>query len=429
MSRPALSTDTPETSTLPWYREVNRDQWRAFLATFFGWVLDGFDFTILTFILIDIQESFTVDKALAGALGTVTLLFRMVGGLAAGTAADRWGRKLPLMLSILWFSLFAFLSGFSTSYAMLFFFRALFGVGMGGEWAAGMPLALEHWPTRLRGVASGLLQGGWYWGYILSAFIFHYIYPLFRGYDDISWRVMFWIGVVPALLVLWIRIGVKESPVWVERQRRLKDLNQTERVSVFRLFQRDMIGTVIQSSILIGAFMFSYYSIAFWYPTFLREADYDPLAFIIVLNIGGIAGTAFWGRISETRLGRRGAVSIAAVGGVLVIPVYLMSGSMSNLLLGAFLMGACGTGIWAMAPAYLTERFPTSVRGVGPGLSYHVGAAIGSFTPAVLGALQDGGMGLVNAMSTCIAISGLAVTCIIWLGPETRGREFKALED
>ena len=131
MSRPVSFIDTSETSDLPWYREVNRDQWRAFLATFYGWVLDGFDFTILTFILIDIQESFTVDKVLAGALGTVTLLFRMVGGLAAGTAADRWGRKLPLMLSILWFSLFAFLSGFSTSYAMLFFFRALFGVGMG----------------------------------------------------------------------------------------------------------------------------------------------------------------------------------------------------------------------------------------------------------------------------------------------------------
>ena len=148
----------------PWYRQVTAEQWRAFFATFLGWLLDGFDFTIMTFILIDIQNSFTVDSALAGALGTVTLLFRLVGGLGAGMAADRWGRKLPLMLSILWFSIFAFLSGFSTSYAMLFAFRALFGIGMGGEWAAGMPLALEHWPTRFRGLASGLLQGGWYWG-------------------------------------------------------------------------------------------------------------------------------------------------------------------------------------------------------------------------------------------------------------------------
>ena len=143
-------------------------------------MLDGFDFTILTFVLADIQRSFTVDNALAGALGTVTLMFRLVGGAAAGTAADRWGRKLPLMLSIVWFSLFTVLSGFSTSYAMLFACRALFGIGMGGEWAAGMPLALEHLPDRLRGAAAGILQGAWAWGYILSALVFQTLYPVLR---------------------------------------------------------------------------------------------------------------------------------------------------------------------------------------------------------------------------------------------------------
>ena len=172
-------------SALPWYRQVNREQWKAFLATFLGWVLDGFDFTILTFVLLDIQKSFTVDSALAGALGTVTLLFRLVGGVVAGTMADKYGRKLPLMLSILWFSIFACLSGFSTSYAMLFGFRALFGIGMGGEWAAGMPLALEHWPAHLRGIASGLLQGGYSWGFILSSITFQYVYPLFRNSADL----------------------------------------------------------------------------------------------------------------------------------------------------------------------------------------------------------------------------------------------------
>ena len=149
---------------LPWYRQVTREQWKAFFATFLGWLLDGFDFTIMTFILIDIQDSFTVDRALAGALGTVTLLFRLVGGFGAGVAADRWGRKLPLMLSILWFSIFAFLSGFSTSYAMLFAFRALFGIGMGGEWAAGMPLRARAladslpW-DRLRAVTGRVVLG------------------------------------------------------------------------------------------------------------------------------------------------------------------------------------------------------------------------------------------------------------------------------
>ena len=131
------------------------------MATFLGWMFDGFDFTVLTFILIDIQKTFAVDAVLAGLLGTVTLVMRLVGGVVSGAMADKWGRKLPLMLSILWLSLFAFLSGFSTSYTMLFALRALFGIGMGGEWAAGMPLVLEHWPARLRGLASGLLLGGW----------------------------------------------------------------------------------------------------------------------------------------------------------------------------------------------------------------------------------------------------------------------------
>ena len=312
----------------PWYRQVTREQWKAFSATFLGWLLDGFDFTILTFILIDIQNSFTVDRALAGALGTVTLMFRLVGGFGAGVMADRYGRKLPLMLSILWFSIFAFLSGFSTSYAMLFAFRALFGIGMGGEWAAGMPLALEHWPTRLRGLASGLLQGGWYWGYILSALTFHYIYPLFSGIPDpfsdsaastLGWRVMFWTGVLPALLVLWIRSGVSESPVWLARQRHLRDAGSAAvagRVSVLRLFQPDLWWATVQSSLLMGTFMFSYYSLSFWYPTFLRDGGRGTLGYLIAFNLGAIVGMALWGRASETRLGRRGAISAAALIGV-----------------------------------------------------------------------------------------------------------------
>ena len=420
----------------PWYRQVTREQWKAFLATFFGWMLDGFDFTILTFILLDIQNSFTVDRALAGALGTVTLMFRLVGGFSFGVMADRYGRKLPLMLSILWFSIFAFLSGFSTSYPMLFAFRALFGVGMGGEWAAGMPLALEHWPAKFRGLASGLLQGGFYWGYILSALTFHYVYPLFNTIPDpfsdaagatLGWRVMFWTGVIPALLVLWIRSGVSESPVWLARQRRLRDAGSaafTEHVSVLRLFRRDLWWATVQSSLLMGAFMFSYYSLSFWYPTFLREAGLSTLGHLIAFNLGAIVGMAFWGRASETRLGRRGAVSAGALIGVAVLPAYLGSTDPLVLVIGAIVMGACGGGVWGMAPSYLTERFPTEVRGVGPGLSYHLGAALGSATPFVLGRLQDGGMTVGGAMSLCITVSGLLVATVIWMGPETRGRQF-----
>src|SRR5262249_20200863 len=181
------------------------------------WIVDSFDFNMLAFILLDIQKSFTVDRALAGALGTITLMMRLAGSVAAGTLADKYGRKLPLMLSVLWFSIFAFLSGFSTSYTMLFGLRALFGIGMGGEWAAGMPLVLEHWPSRYRGLASGFLQGGWYWGYLFAAAAFQFVYPLFDGAPDLGWRVMLWTAIAPALLTLWIRRSVKESPVWLER--------------------------------------------------------------------------------------------------------------------------------------------------------------------------------------------------------------------
>lgn len=447
--------------TRPWFRQVSKEQWKAFFATFLGWLLDGFDFTIMTFILIDLQDSFTVDRGLAGALGTVTLLFRLVGGLGAGLMADRWGRKLPLMLSILWFSLFAFLSGFSTSYAMLFAFRALFGIGMGGEWAAGMPLALEHWPTRYRGIASGLLQGGWYWGFILSALTFHYIYPVVSTIPDpfsdapgatLGWRVMFWTGVLPALLVFWIRRGVSESPVWLERQRHLAASRRAsdrsgkrgpqppgspagsgerrddleERVSFLRLLRPDLLGVTVHTSLLMGAFMFSYYSLSFWYPTFLLEAGLEPLGYLIAFNAGAIVGTGTWGRLSETRLGRRGAVSLSALIGVAAVPLFLAVDNTALLGVGALLMGAMGGGIWGMAPSYLTERFPTAVRGVGPGLSYHVGAAIGSMTPFVVGQLQDGGMALLGAMRVCIVVSGILVATMIWLGPETRGRHFTA---
>ena len=421
-----------EAPAVPWYSEVSRDQWRAFWAVFLGWVVDAFDFNIMTFILIDIQKSFTVDRALAGLLGTVTLIMRLVGGAAAGTIADKWGRRLPLMLSVLWFSIFAFLSGFSTSYTMLFALRALFGIGMGGEWAAGMPLVLEHWPTRLRGLASGLLLGGWYWGYLLSAATFQFVYPLFSGTPDLAWRTMFWIAIVPALLTLWIRRNVQESPVWLERQRILRDaarsgrLKPEPRMSFTRIFQRDLLGITIQTTAVIGSFMCVYYSVNYWYPTFLRESGRETLPYLAAFNIGAIVGTAGWGRLSETVLGRRGAVTITMILGMASLPLYLHAQTAATLWIGALMMGAFGMGIWGMAPAYVSERFPTSARGVGPGFTYHAGAAIGAVMPVVLGIMQDNGFRLVNAMTVAMLLSGVLSITMIWLGPETRGRQFTA---
>ena len=407
------------------FRSLTTEQKRAFAAAFFGWMLDGFDFTILTFVLADIQRSFTVDNALAGALGTVTLMFRLVGGAVAGTAADRWGRKLPLVLSIVWFSLFTVLSGFSTSYAVLFACRALFGIGMGGEWAAGMPLALEHLPDRLRGAAAGILQGAWAWGYILSALVFQTLYPILRAEITEAWRAMFWIGAIPALFVLWIRSNVSESPVWLAVARESGAATRRGRASFTRIFKRDLLGTTVHCSLLAACFMVSYYSVTYWYARFLQLRDLNTLPFVIALNIGGIVGSAFWGGTAQGRLGRRGAVTCAAALGVLVSPLYLMSGSSAGLLVGAVLVGFGAHGMWGAFPSYLTERFPSEVRGAGAGFCYHAGALVGSFTSSAIGHLADTGWTLAAAMNTAIVVSGLAVAVMIWLGPETRDRKFQ----
>ncbi len=411
---------------MAWYREVTPTQWKAFLGCYLGWVLDGFDFTILTFLLVDIQRSFTVDKALAGALGTITLIFRVAGGIGAGTAADRWGRKGPLMFSILWYSVFSFLGGFSSSYAMLFAIRALFGIGMGGVWAAGMPLTLEHWPAHLRGTASGLMQGGYSMGFLLSSLVFEFVYPLVNHGTDMGWRVMMWIGILPSFLVFFIMKGVKESPIWLDRQQNLKRDSHRDSLSLMRLFKPDLIWTTVHTSLLMGAFLFMYHSITYWYPTLLTQMHHPTLPFLAALNIGGITGAMAFGRLSEGVLGRRGAATISTVIGILAIPLYVFTQNPTMLWLGALGMGFFGAGNFGVVPGYLTERFPTAARAVGAGFAYHVGAGLGSFTPTLVGMLQDRGLPLPTAMAVCIAGSATLVIVLMWLGPETRGRQFTA---
>ena len=409
-----------------WHRDVTPTQWKAFIGCYLGWVLDGFDFTILTFLLVDIQRSFTVDKALVGSLGTITLMFRVAGGIGAGTAADRWGRKGPLMFSILWYSAFSFLGGFSTSFRMLFAIRALFGIGMGGVWAAGMPLTLEHWPAHLRGTASGLMQSGYSMGFLLSSLVFEFVYPLLNTGIDTGWRWMLWIGILPSFLVFFIMKGVKESPVWLARQSHLKASRQTDSLSLLRLFKPDLIWTTVHTSLLMGAFLFMYHSITFWYPTLITHLHRPTLPYLAMLNIGGITGGIAFGRLSEGALGRRGSATIATVIGILAVPLYVFTQSAPLMLIGALMMGFFGAGNFGVVPGYLTERFPTVARAVGAGFAYHVGAGFGSFTPTLVGLLQDRGLPLATAMAACIAGSGTLVIILMWLGPETRGRLFTA---
>ena len=234
---------------------------------------------------------------------------------------------------------------------------------------------------------------------------------------------MFWVGAVPALFVLWIRAKVSESPVWLKRQQEEPAGKQT--VSLARIFGRDLMGTTIHCSVLAAGFMVSYYSVTYWYATFLQGRGFNTLPFIVALNAGGILGSAFWGGVSEGRLGRRGAVTCAAALGVVVSPLYLMSADTRVLLVGALLVGFGAHGMWGAFPSYITERFPSDVRGAGAGFCYHAGALAGSFTSFAIGHLVDRAGRSTGAMTTSIAASGLAVSLLIWLGPETRGRRFQ----
>src|ERR1700740_3697409 len=198
---------------VPWWREPTTDQWVSWIAAWLGWTLDAFDFTIFLLIMVPIAESFHVPLIKVTAVFTITLWLRLVGAVGSGWLADRVGRKTPLMISILWYSLCNLFAGLSPSFALLFLFRALLGIGMGAEWPAGAALAMESWPARSRGIMSGILQGSGSLGFLLSSAV----YGLFYSY--LGWRGMLWIGILPALAVVFVRYFVKEPAVWVENKR------------------------------------------------------------------------------------------------------------------------------------------------------------------------------------------------------------------
>ncbi|HVQ43120.1 MAG TPA: MFS transporter [Vicinamibacterales bacterium] len=386
-----------------------RDRRRAFLAAFLGWMLDGYDFTILTLVLIDIQRDFNVAHAAIGALGTATLLMRLVGGALAGAAADRWGRKLPLMVSILWFSAFAFLSGLSPGYQTLLLCRALFGLGMGGEWAAGMPLVLEHYPESRRGLVMGVLQGAFSWGFILAAGVFQLSYSALEGGAIAPWRLLMFSGLVPALLVIWIRRDVPESPLWLAGRTARAGPAMGSR-SMLRLFLRP---DVLAVAAILAAIMFAYQSMSFWYASLLRERALAPLQYLVALNVGGIAGAAIWGWAGDTRLGHRRALMLGAALSLASLPAFLFATSPSTLFAGALAIGLTGAGMLGIAPSFVGRRFQTSERALGWGVVYHIAVSAGALAPLAIGRLQDLGWTLPSAMAAAIGTASVVAVALL----------------
>src|SRR5215471_20416942 len=228
-------------ANVPWWKEPTKDQWYAYFAAWMGWTLDAFDFTVFLLIMASIAQEFGVPIIEVTAVFSVTLIMRLGGATASGWLADRLGRRAPLMISILWYSICNFAAGLSPTFTFLFVARALLGIGMGAEWPAGAALAMESWPARSRGLMSGILQGSWSIGFLLSSAAYWLLY------DKIGWRGLLILGVLPALTVVWIRMYVKEPKVWVENRRIQREQHQEFRVPLLEIFRLRILGNTIMA--------------------------------------------------------------------------------------------------------------------------------------------------------------------------------------
>ena len=406
---------------IPWWKEPTKDQWLAWVAAWLGWTLDAFDFTMFLLIMVPISQEFHVPLTEVAFVLSVTLWLRLVGAVGSGWLADRIGRKIPLMISILWYSLSNFAAGFSPTFTYLFLFRALLGIGMGAEWPAGAALAMETWPVRSRGFMGGVLQGSWGLGFMLSSGI----YGLFYSY--IGWRGMLWVGVLPALSVLYVRKYVKEPPVWLEN-RRLQRVEQREvRAPLISIFKRGVLANTLTACVwLVGGFI-AYYSVNALFATYLqKDLHFAPGAVatpIFFANLAVFLSTCGWGWWSD-RFGRRSAIIVPALIALPLAPLYLLSPDFLWIALGFIAQGMCaGGGMHGQMVPYLNERFPTEIRATASAFCYHLGAIFGGFVPLALTfAAEYYGTGLALPMIVGTWIGCIAWTAAVFYGPETKGK-------
>ena len=410
-----------DTLKIAWWREPTKDQWLAGWAAWLGWTLDAFDFTMFLLIMVPISQEFHVPLTDVAFVLSVTLWLRLVGAVGSGWLADRVGRKIPLMISILWYSLSNFAAGFSPTFTYLFLFRALLGLGMGAEWPAGAALAMESWPARSRGFMGGVLQGSWGIGFMLSSAIYGLLF------SHIGWRGMLWIGVLPAFAVLYVRKYVKEPPVWTEN-RRLQRIAQREvHAPLLAIFKPAVLGNTLTACWWMASGFITYYSINALFATHLqKDLGLSPALVATPIFFGNLAvfvASAGWGWVAD-RWGRRWAMIIPALFAIPIAPLYLMTHNILWIAVGFMLQGICGGGGMQgqMAP-YLNERFPTEVRATAAAFCYHQGAIWGGLVPLVLtyfAVHHNLGFAVPMLVATCLAALSFALSLVY--APETKGK-------
>lgn len=415
-------TAIPINPTTPWWKEITRNQWYALVAGKAGWMLDAFDVMLYVFCLKTIMEEWHLNPAVAGFMVTVTLFASSFGGILFGAMADRFGRKKALMATVLIFSICSGLSGLAQNLVQLAIARTILGLGMGGEWASGALLVSETWPAKHRGKAIGLMQSGWALGYILAAIAAATILPRF------GWRVMFFVGVIPALFTLWIRTKVEEPAVWVNQHNKEK-AEPKAKGGFLQIFAPDLLRFTLISTLISTFVMFAYWGLFSWMPSFLGS----PIAkggaglsivkapmWIIPMMVGAYVGYVSFGFIAD-KFGRRPTFAgYLLISAVLVFIFGNTRNPTALMVMGPFL-GFFGSGYFSAFGAFISELFPTRARGAAVGFCYNTGRMLSALAPTVVGffAMKMG----VGAALAFLAVAFVLAAVSIFLLPETVGTE------
>ncbi len=388
------------------------EQKHVVAATFLGWTLDAFDFFLLVFVLKDIATEFNTQITEVTFAILLTLAMRPIGAYIFGRAADRWGRRPTLMVDVLLYSFIELASGFSPNLTTLLVLRAIFGIAMGGEWGVGASLTMELIPPHARGFVSGLLQSGYPAGYFLASIVYGLLFQY------IGWRGMFMIGVIPALLVFYIRRKVPESPSWKPAT------SKSNTLAIVKSHWRLGIYAVL----LMTAFNFFSHGTQDLYPTFLqvqhKMMPHEVGLIAVIYNIGAIIGGISFGSMSEV-FGRRRIIIIASLLSLAVMPLWAFSTSAVWLAVGAFLMQVMVQGAWGVIPVHLNELSPDDARGTFPGFVYQLGnliASVNATLQAGIAAHYGGDYGI--ALAAVAGTVAVAIVVLTALGTEAKGIAF-----
>ncbi len=396
-------------------RQLDGKQRSAVAASYLGWTLDAFDFFILVFVIKDVAKSFSTDVTTVAWSLFLTLAARPIGALIFGLAADKFGRRPTLMVDILLFSVLEFASGFAPNLVTFFILRILFGIAMGGEWGVGSSLTMETITPKSRGMVSGILQAGYPSGYLFASIVFGLLYT------TLGWRGMFMVGAIPAILVLYIRSNVEESPVFLAQEKKAVKPSIVEVLSA-------NAGRFIFAIAIMTCFNFFSHGTQDLYPTFLRvQRKFDPhvtSAIAITFNIGAICGGIAFGTLSE-RIGRLRAISIAALIALPAIPFWAFGSTPLILAVGGFLMQFAVQGAWGVVPVYLNELSPNEVRGTFPGFAYQIGNLIAAVNGPLQSTIAEArGNDYAFGLSIVVGTVAIVLATLAFFGPEVRGAVF-----